>query len=82
MKKFIIVIITLAIIGLLHNLESIYYRKVIVINNKDNIITCVDKSGYLWEYQGEANIGDKVTLIMHDNHTSNIEDDIIKGVEK
>ena len=82
MKKVIIIIGIIIVIGLLHNYESIYNREVTVINNKGNTVVCVDKSGHIWEYQGNATIGEKVILIMHDNHTDTITDDIIKGVKR
>lgn len=80
MKRLLLVIIALLIIGLLHNMESNYCRKAIVTENNNNIVTCVDTQGYIWEYRGQAKVGDKVTLMMNDNHTSDITDDIIRGV--
>jgi len=81
MKKVLIVITILMVIGLFHHFESTYYRQVIVIDNQKNIVTCIDKSGNIWEYKGQANIGNEITLIMYDNHTSKITDDIIKGIQ-
>lgn len=83
MKKIIVTISILMVIGLLHHFESTYYRQVTVIDNQENKVVCVDKSGNIWEYEGQAaNIGDKITLIMNDNHTSKITDDIIKGIKQ
>lgn len=82
MKKVIIIISIIIVIGLLHNYESTYNREVTIIDNKDNTVICVDRSGHIWEYQGNATVGEKVILIMHDNHTSTITDDIIKGIKR
>lgn len=82
MKKILIVIAILIAIGLLHHFESTYYRQVIVIDNQEDKVVCVDKSGNVWEYNGQANVGDKITLIMYNNHTSKITDDTIKGIKQ
>nr|DAZ72749.1 MAG TPA: Tubulin-tyrosine ligase family [Caudoviricetes sp.] len=42
---------------------------------------CIDKQGNIWSYEGNASIGQAVTLKIYDNHTSDIKDDIIKGVK-
>lgn len=76
-----IVISIILVLGLLWSVESTYTRTVTVVSCKDNIVTCQDNSGYVWQYKGIATIGDNITLIMSDNHTSKITDDIIKGVK-
>lgn len=80
-KKIALVLIILLAIGLLNNFESTYTRKAKVIDNKNGFVTCIDETGNIWEYKGSARVGDNLTLIMHDNHTTKITDDIIKGVK-
>ena len=91
MKK---IIITLAVItlyyavahwndwfGLLYGCESTYTRQATITKSTNGIVYCTDKQGNVWSYEGNAVIGQKVTLKMYDNHTSDIKDDIIKEVK-
>lgn len=81
LKKILIVLTIIIMLGIVSIIESTYTREVVVISNKNNIVTCEDANGYVWQYRGQANVGDNITLIMHDNHTGTITDDIIKGVK-
>lgn len=80
-KKILIVLSIMLVLGLIWGAESTYTRQVTVTNSRNNIVTCKDKSGHIWEYKGSATVGDSITLIMYDNHTSKITDDIVKGVK-
>lgn len=80
-KKLVIITIAILVLSGISGIDSTYTRKAEVISIKDDIIRVEDKSGHIWEYKGSATIGDNVTLIMYDNHTSKITDDIIKGVK-
>lgn len=77
----IIVIATIILIGLFCGYESTYTRQAIVTKCENSMVYCIDKQGNIWSYKGNAVIGQEVTLKMYDNHTSNIKDDIIKGVK-
>ena len=80
-KKILIVLVIVIAIGIMGNMESTYTRTATVTNSSNGIVTTEDNCGYSWEYKGSATVGDTVTLVMHDNHTSKITDDIIKGVK-
>ena len=80
-KKILIVLSIILVLGLMWGCESTYTRQAEVISVKGDIIQAEDKSGNIWEYKGSARIGDDITLVMHDNHTSKITDDIVKGVK-
>lgn len=80
-KKVLIVLAIFTVLGLMWGCESTYTRQAEVISVENDIVQAEDKSGYVWEYKGSATVGDSVTLVMHDNHTSNITDDIVKGVK-
>ena len=69
-KKILIVLSIILVLGLMWG-----------ISVKGDIIQAEDKSGNIWEYKGSARIGDDITLVMHDNHTSKITDDIVKEVK-
>ena len=81
LKKLLVVLAIFTVLGLMWGWESTYTRKVVVLENNNGIVTTVDNNGYIWEYKGSATVGDSVTLVMHDNHTSKITDDIVKGVK-
>ena len=81
MKKIIITLAVITLIGLLYGCESTYTRQATVTKSTNGIVYCTDKQGNIWSYKGNAAIGQKVTLKMYDNHTSDIKDDIIKGVK-
>ena len=80
-KNILIVLAIVIAIGIIGNMESTYTRTATVTNSNNGIVTIKDNCGYSWEYKGSATVGDTVTLVMHDNHTSKITDDIIKGVK-
>jgi hypothetical protein len=80
-KRILIVLGIILVLGLMWGCESTYTRQAEVISVEDDVVQAEDKSGYIWEYKGSATVGDSVTLVMHDNHTSNITDDIVKGVK-
>jgi predicted small metal-binding protein len=87
MKKIAIALTTILAFGLFVmacNFENNYTRKdceVVEINV--NIITVEDGCGYLWDFEGEGyELGQRVDLKMHTNHTANsIADDYIKEVK-
>ena len=81
MKKLLIVLSIMSVLGLLWGTESTYTRKAVVINSTSDVVVCEDKSGNIWEYEGQAVVGETVTLLMNDNHTSTISDDIVKGIK-
>lgn len=81
MKKIIITLAVITLIGLLYGCESTYTRQATITKSTNGIVYCTDKQGNIWSYKGNAVIGQKVTLKMYDNHTSDIKDDIIKGVK-
>lgn len=84
--KGILAVVAIVIgLGMCHWIETHYTRKdceIVEINN--SIITIEDKMGYLWEYETDTNtyaVGDKVSLRMHTNNTTNtIYDDKIVEV--
>lgn len=80
LKKILITLSIFITLGLIYGWESTYTREAEVISIKGDTIMVKDKSGHIWEYNGSATVGDSITLVMYDNHTSNIDDDIIKGI--
>ena len=80
-KKILIVLTIIMAIGIMGNIESTYTRQATITNSNNGIVTAIDNCGYIWEYKGSATVGDSVTLVMYDNHTSKITDDIVKGIK-
>jgi hypothetical protein len=63
--------------------NNIYTRECKVYNIKDNMITVMDCTGNLWQFESsdKFNITDKVTLVMDNMGTEdNIYDDVIKDI--
>ena len=81
MKKIIITLAVIALISLLYGYESTYTRQATVTKSTNGIVYCTDKQGNIWSYEGNAVIGQKIMLKIYDIHTSDIKDDIIKGVK-
>lgn len=81
MKKIIVTLAVITLIGLLYGCESTYTKQATVTKSINGIVYCIDKQGNIWSYEGNAVIGQAVTLKIYDNHTSDIKDDIIKGVK-
>ena len=80
-KKILVVLSVVLVLGLMWGAESTYTRTATITNSESGIVTAKDNCGYIWQYKGTATIGDSVTLVMNDNHTSKVTDDIIKGVK-
>jgi len=80
-KKILIVLSIILVLGFLWGAESTYTRQATVIKSEGGIVTAEDNCGYIWEYKGSATVGNNVTLVMYDNHTSKVTDDIVKGVK-
>ena len=76
----------LTFVGVVGSYESAYSRDAVCESCNDNVYTFIDESGNEWEWETEKGeeftIGTMYTLSMDDNHTSNIEDDWIKKIEK
>lgn len=86
MKTFICAFF-LTIAGIIGTWESEYSRPVICTyyDPCTNISTFTDNSGNDWEWKNENDeifeIGKAYTLIMDDNHSSSIYDDLIKKIK-
>ena len=59
--------------------ENMYPLSTIVTEIKDNSVTVEDTNGNLWSFNGAEDweVGDGCSLLMDNNGTNNIEDDII-----
>ena len=80
-KKILIVLSIILVLGLMWGYESTYTRTATITKSESGIVTAKDLSGNLWQYKGSATIGDTVELMMYDNHTNKITDDIVKGIK-
>lgn len=81
-KKIIMVLTVIVIIGFMGTIETTYTRNAIVINVDNLEVTAEDKQGNLWVFIADGySINDDVTLIMNDNHTTKITDDKIIKVK-
>ena len=81
MKKILVILTTFLVLGLMWGWESTYTRQATLIREENNVSYYQDDSGNVWAYEGKVPCKSNVKLIMHDNHTSKITDDIIKKVK-
>ena len=78
-----IVTIIILVISLFNSLESRYTRDVTVKSVEGTTITVEDNRGYVWEFKGDDyKVGQHITIVMNDNHTSNIYDDEIIEIKE
>lgn len=78
----IIIIAFILTVSLFNTLESRYTRDVTVKSIEGMVVTVEDKQGYIWQLKGDNyKIGQHITIVMNDNHTSNIFDDEIVKVK-
>ena len=80
-KKLLIVLVVFVVLGLMWGADSTYTREAVIVKSDNNTITCEDNGGNIWRYEGKGIVGEKITLVMHDNHTSKITDDIVTGIK-
>ena len=81
-KRLLVLIAILLFIGFIGHIEAHYTREVTVIEVQDQEVTVKDKQGNLWCFNGtDYTVGQELVVVMYDNHTSTIYDDIIKGVK-
>ena len=69
------------VLGFMWGAESTYTRTATITNSESGVVTAKDNCGFIWKYKGTATVGDSVILVMNDNHTSKVTDDIVKGVK-
>lgn len=79
----ITLLIILLTIGLLNGCEAHYTRDVVVVDTECIKTVVKDEQGNLWVFNSsDYNVGDRLTLVMYDNHTTKITDDEIIKVKK
>lgn len=77
MKKFIIVLVSLALF--LAIMPKGTYQMAGIITNKNEI---TDSSGHIWEYDtDDFRVGDKVVITFQERGTTSRVDDIIKNIK-
>ena len=82
MKRIIIVLTIITVFGLIGMMESTYTRDVIVTDVDCIEVTVEDRQGHRWSFLGdEYKVGQEITVVMNDNHTSRITDDKIVDVK-
>ncbi len=84
MKRFLIAVIILSMVALfggcaLNGREYAQMTVVVEIDSENDEVVCEDFNGMLWAFSGceEWQVGDIATMIMNDNGTPLIYDDVI-----
>ena len=81
-KKIVLVVVAIVVVGLMGMIESTYTRDVVVIKVDCIEVTVQDKQGHHWSFYGDDyTVGQEITVVMNDNHTSIITDDRIADVK-
>lgn len=81
-KRIVIVLAIIMVIGLMGMIETTYTRDVVVTDVDCIEVTVEDRQGHRWSFIGdEYKVGQEITVVMNDNHTSIITDDRIVDVK-
>lgn len=68
-----------------YNPDNLYAKTAIVtdLNKDDDVVTVTDSSGYMWEFSGceDWMLNDYCSMVMYDNNTALIFDDVIIDVK-
>lgn len=81
-KKIALVVVAIVVISLMGTIEATYTREAVVTNVDCIEVTVEDEQGHRWSFIGdEYKVGQEITLVMNDNHTSIITDDEIVDVK-
>ena len=81
-KKIALVVVAIVVVGLMGMIETTYTRDVVVTDVDCIEVTVEDKQGHRWSFIGdEYKVGQEITVVMNDNHTSIITDDRIVDVK-
>ena len=81
-KKIALVVIAIVVVGLMGMIESTYTRDVVETKVDCIEVTVQDKQGHHWSFYGDDyTVGQEITVVMNDNHTSIITDDRIVDVK-
>ena len=82
-KKIALVVVAIVVVGLMGMIESTYTRDVVVTKVDCIEVTVQDKQGHHWSFYGDDyTVGQEITVVMNDNHTSIITDDKIIDVKQ
>ncbi len=84
LKKIAIITFVIALFYFSAWIESHYTRKATVIKIENNVVTVIDDSNNIWDFEGENfYINDEVELLMNNSQTDcYIFDDIIENAKK
>lgn len=81
-KRLLVLTVVLLFIGFIGYIETHYTRDVVVVEVQDQEVTVEDKQGNLWCFNGtDYKVDQEITVVMYNNHTGTMYDDIIKGVK-
>lgn len=80
-KRLLVLTIILLGIGFIGYIETHYTRDVVVVEVQGQEVTVEDKQGNFWSFKGtDYKVDQEITVVMYDNHTGTMYDDIIEGV--
>lgn len=81
-KRILIVVAIIMVLSVVGMLETTYTRDVVVTDVDCIEVTVEDRQGHHWSFYGDDyTVGQEITVVMNDNHTSIITDDRIVDVK-
>ena len=82
-KRILIVVAIIMVLSVVGMLETTYTRDVVVTDVDCIEVTVEDRQGHRWSFYGDDyTVGQEITVVMNDNHTSIITDDRIVDVKQ
>lgn len=79
----VIIVIGIFIISGINNIDNTYKKNCAITSIKGDNIYITDENGYMFSFKGNGyEDGETLQVTFNDNHTSNINDDIIIKVIK
>ena len=81
-KRIVLVVAIIMVLSVVGMLESTYTRDVVVTDVDCIEVTVEDRQGHHWSFYGDDyTVGQEITVVMNDQHTSSIYDDTIVDVK-
>lgn len=81
-KRLLIILACLGVLGIVGTIENTYTRDVEVIAIHGTEVRVADSHQRVWGFEGEGyQEGDEITVVMHTNFTTSIYDDKIIDVK-
>ena len=77
-KRLLIALVCIGVLGIVGGMETRYTREVTVISVHGDEVKVANDRGIVWEFKGEGFVeGQEIAVVMDTQHTAKIKDDKI-----